>query len=277
MTFWYLKRGFRKKPVKGSKDYRWIQRTVVYDLRSRIYNEDGLSFLQYGAKMGFVPCVQAMLVTKYVFVVTHRMLNVNSDADKRLKSSTNSLYIDVTNLSQEYFLSDLDVYDEDCIEDYWLAQYDNTTFLESLLQTTKGEKAGEILETIPIVTISSWQWMFHMIFAILRLSLHLALMVSGRVESLQGVSLMKRSETTSLIFVLYISTPLAWLALMKAGSYVCLCITYWSYDEKCEMEKEDMGTASCKESSFLLRGVFCVADLLRFFSDCLSVEEFFES
>ena len=85
VTWWCLKQR-HPKPVKGSVDYYRIQRAAVYCLRSRIYNEDGLSVLQYGANMGLVPCVQAMLVTKDVFVVTHKMLNVDSDADERSQS-----------------------------------------------------------------------------------------------------------------------------------------------------------------------------------------------
>ena len=267
VTWWCLKQR-HPKPVKGSEDYDRIQRTAVYFLRARIYNEDGLSVLQYGANMGLVPCVHAMLVTEDVLVVTHRMLNVDSDADDRSQSKTNSLHIDITNLSQEYFFSDLRA-EGDITKEWILEENDNTTFVESLLQTKTGEKVGEILE--PIVTISCLQW---------RLILHLVLMVCVTFESLEGVKPLKRSETTSLIFVLYISISWALHVLVNTCSYACISLKYWVYGEKIEVKIEDIKkkALSCvKTVVCFLEESFVLLNCFGFFSSCISVEGFLES
>ena len=99
-------------------------------------------------------------------------------------------------------------------------------------------------------------------------------------ESLEGVKPLKRSETMSLIFVLYISIPWALHVLLKACSCACISLKYWVYGEKIEVKIKDIKNKALglvKTVVFFLEESFVLLNCFGFFSGCISVEGFSES
>ena len=198
VTWWCLKQN-TSEPANGSKEYLEIQRKAVYYLRSHIKNKNGLSVLQFAADRGLVLCVQMMLSTKDVFV-------------KPNATQKGSFEIDITNLCPEYFVwkevlfatNELkmleskeerqaaeknrqeheeqkkyrDITSQNQEEDN---SQDIISFLEALNQVKPPNKAGEILESIPMMTLTQAEWRISKRVHILWGILHFLLMLFSTI------------------------------------------------------------------------------------------------
>ena len=146
------------QPASGSENYLKMQREAVYELRSCIKNKYGLSVLQFAAERGLVSCVQTMLTTKGVFVIPE-------------DEETLNYKIDVTNLCPEYF-----------VEGYQSSAPDKTSLLDALAEVQPPNKAGEILESIPMMTLTDKEWRVSRVIHTLWMIGHFILMLAWTFE-----------------------------------------------------------------------------------------------
>ena len=198
---WWCKKNSEEQPAQGSPNYLEKQRKAVYFLRSCVENNDGLSVLQFAADRGLITCVQAMLSTKYVFIVQ--------------KASSNFYEIDVTNLCPEYFVEKKDLYLEDelsSIEEQndQAIRSGTVSFLDVLAEIQPPNKAGEILESVPIMSLTRLEWTITQAIHILWMILHIILM--GSVTTIEIMSLSNDSRVHCFIIMVY-AAIITWLHL----------------------------------------------------------------
>ena len=199
VTWWCLQQGLTK-PAKGSHDYLELQCKAVYYLRSCIKNTNGLSVLQFAADRGLVRCVQTMLSTKDVFV-----------KPSTIQKARSSYEIDITNLCPEYFVQKNVLYRKQELERLESEEerpatlekeeqeekgksrgnrcqsqaednsQDIISFLEALNQVKPPTKAGEILESIRMMTLTRAEWRISKRAHILWGILHFLLMLFSTI------------------------------------------------------------------------------------------------
>ena len=167
-----------KRLAMNPEKYLPLQYKAVYYLRSCIKNNSGLTVLQYAADRGLVPYVQAMLTTKDAFFISSK--------------TKMDFKIDVTNLCQEYSVPAKNLYTKrewsvlhqkgehkEEAEDDTEEKEGNEelfTFMDALTIVKPGEKAGEILEPIPMITLTKLQWHIYQWFSIIWMLIHFLLM-----------------------------------------------------------------------------------------------------
>ena len=190
VQWWCLKQGVKcKPPAHGSEEYSKLQCKAVYYLRSLIKNNDGLSVLQFAADRGLITCVQTMLSTKAVFVLQTKAPIENPVIQSLEEGTVHE--IDVTNLCPEYFVkktllyseSELDMFkvtdDEGENKNKHQNKGDNemTSFLDVLAKIQPPNKAGEILESIPMMRLTRLEWKRTRMINVLWMIVHISLMV----------------------------------------------------------------------------------------------------
>ena len=250
VTWWCSK---QKLPIDSKhlamdpERYRPLQYKAVYYLRSCIKNRNGFSVLQYAADRGLVPCVQAMMTTKDVFFVP---VSEEDFLTKRLEFK-----IDVTNLCPEYSVPFKDLYTSE--ERKLLSQDEKedkkqhqqlSTFLDAVAIVKPGEKAGEILESIPMVTLSKSQWRIYQLFSIIWMVIHFGLMSFITYQSKREIStakkgfLEKSSITSKFDALILIYSSLVFLINLLV-KMIIKCNSKLE-DQRHEIEKKDTGILS---------------------------------
>ena len=209
VTWWCQKLG-KPEPANGSEEYMYLQLKAVYFLRSCIKNNNGLSVLQYAADRGLVTCVQIMLSAKDVFV----------KLDKTDRSDHNNYEIDVTNLCPEYCIEKSLLYSEEELsklkEVLWREdkkslprpQQDRdgqNSFLDALAEVKPPNKAGEILESIPMISLSMLEWKVSQLIIFLWGIIHILVMILITVVTTNDSSSQASYVAGSSISVLYAS------------------------------------------------------------------------
>ena len=212
--WWCLKHG-GEGPAHGSKEFLEMQCKAVYYLRSCIKNQDGLSVLQFAADRGLITCVQNMLSTKDVFVIQEQTKTEENEeqsknkeneehtknkdnkeqskTEENNKTTTSWHEIDVTNLCPEYFVEKDVLYSKEELEKLEkLGKQTNTqeeeetkgtiSFLEALAEIEPPNKAGEILESIPMMKLTQLEWRVTLVIHLLWMVLHFTLMIWATVE-----------------------------------------------------------------------------------------------
>ena len=179
--------------IEDAHKYFHTQCKAVYYLRSCIENNNGLSVLQCAADRGLVSCVQKMLATKEVFVLPPR-------------GNSNIQYsMDITNLCPEYSVSLKTLYSKTELENVGRRKNDANvhTFLEALVDVKPQHKAGEILESIPMITLSHLEWKVSQWIHILWLLIHLVLMILVTKDITSGKT-PEALTTTSVIGYVFV-------------------------------------------------------------------------
>ena len=172
-----------EEPAHGSKEYLELQRQAVYYLRSCIENEDGLSVLQFAADRGLITCVQTMLSTKDVFVIKTQTKEINKTTNK--PETVTVREIDVTNLCPEYFVRKKILYSEEELDKLDPKQQEDNgivSFLDALAEIQPPNKAGEILESIPMMSLTGLEWTVTQGIHLIWMVIHMSLMVFASIE-----------------------------------------------------------------------------------------------
>ena len=233
VTWWCLKQ-HQSEPAKGSNEYLKMQQKAVYYLRSCIKNSNGLSVLQFAADRGLVTCVQTMLSTKDVFATqTEIQTKQGKEGTKELEPITEH-EIDVTNLCPEYFAEESILYSKeelrkletnDCAQRSTVSNFmqeengsatnaeEITSFLDSLAQVTPPNKAGEILESIPMRSLTMLEWRVSQWIHIVWMIIHLVLMIMATIEVTKSDSEPSVSWIILGTFILICSTVMTILHL----------------------------------------------------------------
>ena len=196
VQWWCQKQGEKcKPPAHGSEEYLKLQRKAVYYLRSLIKNNDGLSVLQFAADRGLITCVQTMLSTKAVFVLQTKA-SIKNQVTHSLEEETVH-EIDVSNLCPEYFVKKTSLYSESELHMFKVTddekeenknkhqnkgEKEMTSFLDVLAKIQPPNKAGEILESIPMRSLTRLEWRVTKRIHILWMVIHMFLMVFTSVE-----------------------------------------------------------------------------------------------
>ena len=286
MTWWCLKHS-EFKGLNGSKRYNSCQQKAVYHLRSCILNQNNESVLDYAAVMGLIPCVQAMLVTKDVFVVKKRMLSVDSHTKcdnlcckccgGKPQSESSSLYIDVTNLSPEYYVGDRSGAD-------WNLSSENTRrrsfapvlcFNPRLDLLQKSNKTAEILEAIPMLSVARFQWRVVQWFWVFSLILHLTVMITVTTLTVTNPDELLRFNSSSeswspsyehYFFIYSVLIITVYIYIKRGISTILNYGSRGTIDDK--LEKEDNGVLNviktvinCFLDEGILKGIFCATAL----------------
>ena len=175
VIWWCSKQPKAAEPASGSPEYLEMQLKAVYYLRSCIKNKNGLSVLQFAADRGLVTCVQAMLCTKDVFV------RLDTKSHK-----PNTYEIDITNLCPEYFPQEVNLFSEDELENLKDSKKDKDSKVNSLLEALSAvkppNKAGEILESIPMRSLTRLEWRIARGIHFLWIIWHLTLMLLRTIQ-----------------------------------------------------------------------------------------------
>ena len=217
VQWWCLKHRKAEIPPHGSEPYLKLQWKAVYYLRSCIKNKNGLSVLQFAADRGLTTCVQTMLSTKGVFVIqqTESVEENNHESENVTvhgKSEENKEEIhevDVTNLCPEYFVKKSELYETHETEklkednrDTCREQRDHEliSFLDALAEIKPQHKAGEILESIPMIKLTRLEWKLTQAIHFLWILIHFTLMVLVTNEI---ATLSNDSEIFSVIILVY--------------------------------------------------------------------------
>ena len=188
VTWWCQKQG-RKEPANGSEEYLELQCKAIYYLRSFIRNNDGMSVLQYAADRGLVKCVQVMLCTKDVFVVQSPI-------------ERNEIHeIDTTNLCPEYHVDKKALYLANELNNLNDKENSKLDFLHTLAEVKPPNKAGEILDSIPMRKLTAMEWKVTAIIHLLWLFLHYLLMILVTFDAITAWSLW--STVLGLIVLFY--------------------------------------------------------------------------
>ena len=185
VRWWCLKHKV-SEPTHGSNEYLELQRKAVYYLRSSIQNKDGLSVLQYAADRGLVRCVQVMLSTKDIFVV----------------QSPGQIYeIDMTNLCPEY-ADNLNKQGNKQSEKF-------VSFVHVLAEVKPPNKAGEILESIPMRKLTEMEWyithQIHLFWAVMH-SILMVLATADITTSNNASTVWSLQSTLTAISILFYAT-----------------------------------------------------------------------
>ena len=132
-------------------------------------NDDGLSVLQFAADRGLVICVQTMLSTKGVSVIPYKHTNENNEP---------AYEMDVSNLCPEYFVQKDGMYKTMSND----VHQEKVSFLDALAQVKPPHKAGEILESIPMMSLTWLEWRVTQWFHLLWMIVHIVFMVFATIE-----------------------------------------------------------------------------------------------
>ena len=135
-------------------------------------NNDGLSVLQSAADRGLVKCVQTMLSIKGVFVLSCK----DSSYGKQIYYK-----MDVTNLCPEYSVR---ISEAEKLTTKNKNQQDGemTCFLDALAEVKPPDKAGKILESIPMRSLCRLEWGISQRLHLLWMIVHLILIILAAIE-----------------------------------------------------------------------------------------------
>ena len=195
VRWWHLKYGV-EEPMVHSEQYLKLQRHAIYYLRSYIKNNDGLSVLQFAADRGLVTCVQTMLSTRDVFVIQteisteHLKRSTTEEEAHRTKEfKTITVHeIDVTNLCPEYSVTKSTPNPKSPAKkttsnnENQADDGERTSFLDALAEVKPPDKAGKILESIPMRSLCRLDWRISQRIHLLWMMVHLVLIILAAVE-----------------------------------------------------------------------------------------------
>ena len=286
VTWWCLKHS-EFESSKDPQKYQEYQRKAVYYLRSCIENNDGLTVLQYAADRGLVSCVQMMLTTKDVFVIPpetkkggegrlHFRIDVTNLCPE-YRVTPKMMYGDreIDTLKQQHDVNDYKKLDMSTIEDENpLSPKEGTgkeetsvteprnpknsspsgnakfpTFVDALAKVKPANKAGEILESIPMITLTRLQWRRYQWFSIVWMMIHFGLMSFLTYQSKRELAtnkrgFMERSLITSkldALILIYASFIFLTNFVVRIRRQICLNKLT---DQEHEMIKDDSGILS---------------------------------
>ncbi len=159
-------------PDRHSQAYCDVRRDALYYLRSCIENVKGLSVVQYAAELGMVDCVDVMLTQEDVFVI-------------RSEKSVAEYEIEVTNLCPEYKVEIQ--YDEKLYQGVAanISKGRTTSLVETLAYVEPPLKASAMLQGIPMMRLTTWQWKVYQVFSIVWLIFHCVIMAIASVNAEQ--------------------------------------------------------------------------------------------
>ena len=229
ITWWCLKHS-EFESSKDPQKYQEYQRKAVYYLRSCIENNDGLTVLQYAADRGLVSCVQMMLTTKDMFVIPpetkksgkgrlHFRIDVTNLCPEYC-ITPKMMYSgkEIDTLKQQHDVNDYKKLDMSTIEDENpllpkegtgkaetsvteprnpknTSRSENAkfpTFVDALAKVKPANKTGEILESIPMITLTRLQWRRYQWFSIVWMMIHFGLMSFLTYQSERELAINKR-------------------------------------------------------------------------------------
>ena len=215
-------------PDRHSQVYQDLRRDALYYLRSCIENIKGHSVLQYAAELGVKDCSDVMLCEENVFVI-------------RSLENTGEYEMEITNLCPEYSTGvayDAEIY-KDTAEK--LVSVTRTTTLEETLATVDPPlKASAMLQGIPMMTLTTWQWTVYQTFSIAWLFFHCVVMAISSInaqeelksytEGVNGTQPLSAPSVTHLGFDFFV---LLYASLMFLCSVVApavrACRRVWKY------------------------------------------------
>ncbi len=198
---WSSKKRGKPVPMENTQKYFQVRRNAVFELRSELPNQNGLSVLQYAADLGLEECVLVMLTEKGVFVVNDDPNN--DEAEYK---------IEVTNLTPELLVQrnveEITKGNTEGISSEGTTEGDSgeassrsgdkghrTTLMETLVQIKPSMKASQILDNIPLKRLLQWQWKVYQWFSILWLAVHTIIMLFFSINA-QGVFITEKESTT---------------------------------------------------------------------------------
>ena len=286
VTWWCLKHS-EFESSKDLQKYQEYQRKAVYYLRSCIENNDGLTVLQYAADRGLVSCVQMMLTTKDMFVIPpetkksgegrlHFRIDVTNLCPE-YRVMPRMMYSDreIDTLKQQHDVNDYKKLDMSTIEDENpLSPKEGTgkeetsvteprnpkntsrsgnakfpTFVDALAKVKPANKAREILESIPMITLTRLQWRRYQWFSIVWMMIHFGLMSFLTYQSKRELATNKRGFmersliTSKLDTLILIYTSFIFLTNFVVRIRRQICLNKLT-DQEHEMIKDDSGILS---------------------------------
>ncbi len=152
----------------------------MFYLRSEIPNNQGLSVLQYAAKLGLTLCVQMMLTEENVFVRKH-ILSQDVLVKQKKKLKQIQYELECTNLGPEYVSTVEYAHGVGHIPKPHKER--EGTFMETLTAVDPPVRAAAILGSPPMYDIAAKQWKFYHVFMVLALLIHLVIMIIYTVDA----------------------------------------------------------------------------------------------
>ena len=196
---WWCMKQAEDEPQHGQIEYLKLQRKAMYYLRSCVKNNDNLSALQFAADRGLVTWVQTMLSTKNVFVLPCKEAS---------KGKPIHYKIDVTNLCPEYFVR-ISEAEETTTSIKYQTDGGRTSFLHALAEVKPPDKAGKILESIPMRSLCRLEWrvsqLIHLLWMIVNLVLIILAAVEIRTTDKDSMDQSALSIALGIIILMYIT------------------------------------------------------------------------